>query len=93
MRINNRDVTDPSEIANLFNEFFATAPALIVGEISPTDVDFQLNPNDPDPDWPLFSFSNTPVSETEIMMQLNYWNQKNRATLTVCLCFFEKTYK
>ena len=90
--INNRDVTDPSEIANSFNEFFTTAPALIVGEIPPTDVDFQLNPNDPDPDWPLFSFSNTPVSETEITDAIKLLEPKKSCDLNGLSMFFLKNF-
>ena len=92
MRINNIDVTDSSVIANSFNEFFATAPALIVGEISPTDVDFQLNPNDPDPDFPLFSFSNTPVSETEIIDAIKLLQPKKSCDLNGLSMFFLKHY-
>ena len=64
LSVNNRTVTDHSEMANLFNEFFTSVSAAIVEEINPSD-----RPPDEDfsDDIPLFSFSTTPLTIKEVV--------------------------
>jgi hypothetical protein len=61
--VNGVTIDNPTEMANLFNEFFTSVAAKIVNEINPV-------PHPPKENLkaniPLFSFSNIPVSVTEI---------------------------
>ena len=63
--INGEIESDPLRVANKFNEFFTNIATSIVSEIIPTDHPPDDNPRSPDP-VSLFSFSNNPVTLTEI---------------------------
>jgi Reverse transcriptase (RNA-dependent DNA polymerase) len=68
LSVNNVTLTDPIDIANHFNEFFTSVAQNIVDEINPTDnppvnIPNNVNVND----VPLFSLSDTPVSQAEII--------------------------
>ena len=91
LSINNCDVTDPTLLANSLNNFFTTAPSLIVGEIIPTDVEFPYNPNDY-PDWPLFSLTDTPVSELEIIEAIKILEPKKSCDFNGISMFFLKQF-
>jgi hypothetical protein len=64
LSLNNVIIYDPVDIANRFNEFFTSIACKIVDEINPSD----RPPEYPDVnDIPLFSFTNFPVSCSEII--------------------------
>ena len=62
---NNVNITDPSTMANLFNNFFTSIPSIIINEINPTNA--HPVPNNPHDNVPLFSLTSTPVTEAEIV--------------------------
>ena len=64
LSINNCSVTDPSTMANAFNEFFTSIPSAIVNEINPTDIPPDENFSD---EIPIFSFSDTPLTVKEVV--------------------------
>ena len=76
---NNQLVSDPQEIANLFNEFFTSIPSSIIDEINPSD-----RPPDVlvDNDVPLFSLSDLPVTEAEIINATKLLQPKKTADMT-----------
>jgi len=49
-------VSDPSQMANNLNSFFASMPSKIVNEINPTE---ELHVDEPPPDGPSLDFSDT----------------------------------
>ncbi len=63
--INGKECTDPLAMANALNEFFITAASSIVDQIPPTD---KPPDSDPEPEifHPLFSFTNSPVTRSEV---------------------------
>ena len=92
LHINGRDVNDPLELANSLNEFFTTAPSLIVNEIHPTDVDFHETPSVDNPNLPIFSFQNTPVSEMEILSAIKLLESKKSCDFNGLSMFFLKNF-
>jgi hypothetical protein len=56
--------SDPSEMANKLNTFFACMPTKIVSEILPTE---ELHVDEPPPDGPSLDFSETPLTDQEIL--------------------------
>ena len=62
--VNNSIVSNPQEIAVLFNEFFTSISTAIVNEINPSDRPPDDLIND---DIPLFSLADSPVTGTEII--------------------------
>jgi Reverse transcriptase (RNA-dependent DNA polymerase) len=62
--VNNVSITDPSKIANEFNNYFANVASSISDNIHPAEL--PDNYFDPDPDHPVFDFSTTPVTHSEI---------------------------
>jgi len=92
LRINDADVNDPCIIANCLNDFFSTAPKLIVDEISPTDVEFSINPNELNNEMPLFSFSNSPVTENEVFDAIKLLEPKKSCDVNGLSMFFLKNF-
>ena len=62
--VNNKEISDPQEIANNFNIFFSSVAATIVEDINPSDKPPDKLSNDT---VPLFKFSDSPVTGTEII--------------------------
>ena len=62
--VNNKEISDPEEIANNFNIFFSSVAATIVEDINPSDKPPDKLSNDT---VPLFKFSDSPVTGTEII--------------------------
>jgi hypothetical protein len=67
--INNLPVSDPTTIANEFNQYFVGVASEIAEQIHPADL--PENYFDPDPDQPIFDFSSSPVSCSEISDTIN----------------------
>jgi hypothetical protein len=73
LTVNNVTLTDPVDIANCFNEFFTSVAANIVNEINPTD---RPPDNYVDNEVPLFSFSDNPITCSEIIDSLKLLQPK-----------------
>ena len=92
LRINGADVTDPLLMASALNNFFATAPSIIVNEIPPTDTEYDANPSVPLTDCPLFSFTDSPVTETEILNAVGLLEPKKSCDFNGLSMFFLKNF-
>ena len=84
--------SDPLIIATKLNTFFTTMPSQIVDEIIPTD-----HPPDPDldplPDQPVLSFSDTPVTQNEVLEALKLLNPKKSQDFNdVSMHFLKKVF-
>ena len=64
LKINDANISDPLEIASYLNNYFSTAPSLIIDEFLPTPVNNE-NPNH-DNVQNLFSLSDIPITEHEV---------------------------
>jgi len=56
--------TDPLEMANKLNSFFANMPSEIISKINPSE---ELIVDDPPPDGPFLDFLDTPLTDQEII--------------------------
>jgi hypothetical protein len=74
--INNLPVNDPITIANEFNNYFVGIASEIAEKIHPADL--PDNYFDPDPDHPVFDFTSSPVSCSEISDSINQLKIKKR---------------
>jgi hypothetical protein len=84
-------LSDPIQIATKFNEFFTSMPAKIVSEIispppappEPENIDLENN-------RPVFCFTNSPVTQTEILDSINQLQPKKSSDLNGISMFFLK---
>ena len=78
--VNNQSISNPGEMANHFNMFFTSVSASIVNDINPSD----RPPDAPsfNDDIPLFSFTDSPVTATEIIEATNLLQSKKTLDLS-----------
>ena len=93
LKVNNIDVTDPSDMANHLNEFFTTAPSIIVNEIPPTpDVEEDEPARIPQPqdnvEPPLLNLTEPQISTHEVGLAFDLLEPKKSYDLNNLSMFF-----
>jgi hypothetical protein len=88
MNISGRSISDPKQIANYFNEFFANAPAAIISDINPTDVPTETH----NVDLNIFSFTENPVSLEEIVEAVEQLQAKKSQDFNGLSMWFVKKF-
>jgi hypothetical protein len=62
--VNGVTISDPTEMANSLNEFFACMPSDIVRDILPTE---EVHISEPSPNSPTLNFADTPLTNCELL--------------------------
>jgi len=95
--VNNIVYTDPYQIACHLNEFFTTMPQKIVSEIPSVSENSPASDNyantQHNDDIPLLSFTNSPVTETEVLDAIAMLKSKKSEDFNGVSMFFLKKFK
>jgi hypothetical protein len=93
MLINGALVGDPLKIATELNEFFVTMPVSIVNGITPPAQPLDLDHDPALPDYPLFSLSNSLVTQSEVLEAYKELkHKKSQDTNHVFMFFLSKIF-
>ncbi len=88
--VNGRSYTDPSQLANQFNEFFSTAPGSVADQINPFFNNLYERPSALPENIPIFKSADLQVSHEEIISAIANLESKTSLDLNEISMYFLK---